>query len=162
LIVLPIQSRYWLSGPSFFAVPSAVKLFKESLLQVLEVERQRSLTNRVSSATDIIPIPALYTPSFSRQKSLDKFWLRRAILLGMHADRKCFLLDLRRLNVGFEMNPALILVMPIDLVELQVNTTVVYGPPMLEPTGMPQLFLKVTEDILYIFHSVSPNFLRAT
>ena len=71
----------------------------------------------------------------------------------MHADREFLLFDLMGLYIGLEVDSALIVVVPVDLVELQIDPTVVDLPVILEPTRLPQLLLEVPEDGFYIFHA---------
>lgn len=74
----------------------------------------------------------------------------------MHANRERFALDLRLLDIGFEMNSALVMVVPVNFIQLQVHTAIVDCPVILEPIGLHQLFFKVAEDVLYVFHLSSP------
>ena len=72
----------------------------------------------------------------------------------MHADREGFLFNLRCFNIGFKMDPTLIFVVPIGLVELQVFPSVVDFPVRFKPTRLFQFFFKITENIFDVFPAV--------
>ena len=52
------------------------------------------------------------------------------------------------------MDPTLIFVVPIGLVELQVFPSVVDFPVRFKPTRLFQFFFKITENIFDVFHAV--------
>ena len=91
----------------------SIKFFKQPVLEVLEVQRQLSLTNTVATAVCLIALPAPDAIALNRKKLLNEGRLRGAILFGMHADRKRFLLDLRRFDIGLKVHSSLTPVTPI-------------------------------------------------
>ena len=52
------------------------------------------------------------------------------------------------------MDPPLIFVVPIGIVELQVLPSVVDFPVRFTPTRLFQFFFKITENIFDVFHAV--------
>ena len=53
----------------------------------------------------------------------------------METDRKALIPNLRLLDVSFKMDAALIIIEPVDLVELQVWASVIYRPLIVKPGG---------------------------
>ena len=134
----------------------SIKFFKQPVLEVLEVQRQLPLTNTVTTAVCLIALPAPDAIALNRKKLLNEGWLRGAILFGMHADRKFLLLDLRGFDIGFEVDAALILIMPVGLVQLEIGPTIVDLPISPKPTRLPQLLFKIAENTFHVFHETAP------
>ena len=100
-----LNTRFELSKP--------IKLFKKSLFEILEIQGQLSKANGVARADRFVALPTSDSIALQCQKFLDESFLRRAVLLGMDTDGELFLLDFPGLNEGFEMNAALVVVVPI-------------------------------------------------
>jgi hypothetical protein len=118
-------------------LPEPVELFNEPLFEVLGVERQIALADTIAIPLHLVTLP---TPDFVTmrfEKSTDEVLLSGALFLSMETDRETFLLYLGRFNIGLEMYPALVLVIPVAFIKLKIDASVVDLPPVVEPDGIP-------------------------
>ena len=67
------------------------------------------------------------------KESADKGLLSGALFLSMETDRETFFLDLGCFDIGFEMHPPLVLVVPVTFVKLEIDAPVIDFPTVIEP-----------------------------
>ena len=131
---MPLDAKFIEGGrDTFFELSKSIKLFKDALLEILEVERQAALTNSVAFTDRLVAFPAADSSTFQFDELLHKSFLGRAILFGMHGDWKSLISNLVGFDKGFKVHTALILIKPILAIELQIGTSVVDFPSIVEP-----------------------------
>ena len=139
-----------------FELPKSIELFKDALLEILEVEGQASLTNSVAFTDRFVAFPAADSSTFQFDELLHKSFLGRAILFCMHGDWKNLISNLVGFDEGLKVHTALILIKPILAIELQIGTSVVDFPSIVEPARAPEYFFKVLKYLLHLSWSCSP------
>ena len=135
-----------------FKLSETGEFFEEPLIEILEIEGHNPHANGVARTTGFVSLPAADSVAFDGQQLLDESLLGWAVLLCMNTDRELLLLHLAGLNEGFKMNSALVVVVPIILVQLQILAPVVDVPIVGKPAGRLQPLFKIAENGFRVFH----------